>query len=140
MTEETPAKVASLLGVALSSMFMLLAVSMTQASFQGTEVAMADPFSPAKVMSVLDNTSADYSMFLQRNLFTPVKNDLAFYQDTGSWIIDNSDMAIVKSLGLEKFAQADVGEPKVAGAFIDATMPQQAYVRPMTFLELIGLK
>lgn len=138
MTEETPGKVFGLLGAALASMFVLFVVSSTNASFAGTEagMALADPFNPDKVMAELDGAAAGYSQFLTQNLFQPVQADLAFYTDTGRWIIQNADMAILNSLGLESFAQIDSGQPRVAGAYINVARP--APPRPVTLLEFLG--
>ncbi len=68
MTQETPAKIFSLLGAAMFSMFLLFAVSATNASFDRTETALPDMFNPSSVMAVLDSISNSYSKFAQANL------------------------------------------------------------------------
>lgn len=139
MTEETPTKVLSLLAVALSSMFLLFVV----ASSDGGARPVPDPFNPTNVMAVLDNVSAGYSGFLAQNLIEPVKADLTYYAETGDWIIDNADFAILEAVGLENLAQIKEPAPQVAGAYIESGAAEapayamQTY-RPMSLLELLG--
>lgn len=122
MTQETPAKVLSLLGVAVTAMFFLFAVSSTNASFSGTEYAFPNPFAPEKIVTALDNISSSYSKVADALFLSPVKADLAYYGDTVSWVIDNSDMAILNVVGLQQLAElpADVSEPMVAGAYTES--------------------
>lgn len=126
LTEESPAKVISLLGVALTSMAFLFGVTLTNANFQGTETAVVSPFDPSNVVAMMDNASAGYSNFLQANLFRPAESDFAYLQDTGRWIIGNSDQQILAYTGLSSLAQVD--EPaagQVAGAYTDVASSQQ---------------
>ena len=71
MTEETPAKVLSLLGVALVSMSFMFAVTVSNASFTQVYNPMPDIFAPANVMAVLDNVSNSYSNFVYAQLVRP---------------------------------------------------------------------
>lgn len=102
MTHETPAKVMSLLGIALTSMALLFAVSATNADFSGTRVAVADPFSADKVVAVLDNTSAAYNRFLSANLFQPLGQTYALVSDNVGWISSNAHDGFVAMVGLQQ--------------------------------------
>jgi hypothetical protein len=107
LTEESPAKVMSLLGVALSSMFFLFAVTVSSPGFGVQQQnPFPDPFAPAKVMAVLDNTSNSYSNFLNAYLFEPAGQQVAFLQDNASFIADNAGPQISQMLGLNRVAQA----------------------------------
>lgn len=138
-TKETPAKVGSLLGVAMASMFLLFVTSYTN----GGETSFPDPFAPQKVVAVIDNTAASYSQFLAQNLFSPVKQDLAYYGDTFAWIIDESDTSIVHFAGLDGFVKPKEPKPMVAGAYTEVgCKPQLSYsaTDAFSFLKFIGLK
>lgn len=119
MTKETPAKVVSLLGVALACMMFLLAVSYSDASFQAVQNPIPNPFGPDKVMAMLDNTAAGYSNFVSVNLTQPLKAEFAFYSDNVNWIVDNSREPILSFLGLDNLAKASNLTPagQVAGAY-----------------------
>jgi len=120
LIEETPEKVMSWLGVALSSLFLLFMVTLTNASFSGMERPIADPFSPAKIMATVDRVSNSYSEFLNAYLFQPAAQDVAFYRDNIHWVIDNSDMQILSAVGLQSLARVDdesLSAPRVAGAY-----------------------
>jgi hypothetical protein len=123
LTQESPAKVFSLMAVALSSMAFLLVVSFTNASFEGTRESFPDPFSPENVVSVLDNTAGSYSKFVEVAFVEPFTSDLAMYKENLDWVIDQGDVAILKAVGLEKYALLDWSEhqPQVAGAFVSAS-------------------
>ena len=122
LTQESPAKVFSLMAVALSSMAFLLVVSFTNASFEGTRESFPDPFSPENVVSVLDNAASSYSQFVEVAFVEPFTSDLAMYKENLDWVIDQGDVAILKAVGLEKYALLDWSEhqPQVAGAFVSA--------------------
>ena len=142
MTEESPAKVMGLLGVSLFSLAFLFAVSMTNASFSGTPVALpdfgpqgvvamisSDPMGPQHVMPVVDEVASAYSNFVHQNLTGPVQESVAFaqanftFRDDFAWVIDNSDYAIVDMTGLQGLVpnlpspQAHPAPGSVAGAF-----------------------
>jgi len=119
MTEETPAKVMGLLGVSLFSMAFLFAISLTNASFQGTETALPSPFSPDKVVAILnhdpfgpehilpglDKVASAYSNFVHQNVTGPAQESFAFmdynFQQNYAWVMDNSDTQIVAMAGLQ---------------------------------------
>ena len=127
LTEETPAKVVSLLGVALTSMAMLFVFTATNASFSGTMQSIPDPFSSTKVVAVIDNASADYSNFLAANLFQPAEQSYAMAADNVSWIGSNAKDSVVAMLGLPQPVQsvAVAQTPfhgRVAGAHIVRTV------------------
>lgn len=127
MTEETPAKVMTLLGVALSSMFFLFVVTFTNASFQQTETSFPNPFAPEKVMAALDGAANSYSNFVAANLTRPLMSDLAFYKANVDWVIDNSDQQILALAGLQPLADANYNQrsyaPQVAGAYTSKVQP-----------------
>src|SRR4051812_12360300 len=101
MTNETPAKIFSLLGVALTSLAFLFMVTTTDASFSGTSAHVADPFAPEKVMAVLDSVSSSYSHFLAANLVNPAQQDFAVVTDNVSWIASNAKDGAVAMLGIQ---------------------------------------
>ncbi len=115
ITNETPVKVLSLLGLAVTSMFFLFAVTVTNASFEQTENPFPVAFAPEQVVAVLDSTANSYSAFLQENLFSPAKKDFAMYADTASFIAENSAPQILHYAGLEGISNYGRGE-QVAGA------------------------
>ncbi len=101
MTQETPVKVFSLLGLALTSMFFLLAVSATNASFAGVESPFPDPFSPDKVVMVLDNAANAYSRLVYVNLVEPGQADYALAADNLGFIGQEAGPQIMSYLGLD---------------------------------------
>ncbi len=101
LVEETPGKVVGLLGATLFSLAFLFAVTASDASFMGTKTHVADPFSPAKVMAVLDGVSNSYSNFLDTNLFQPSKNDFAMVSDNVTWLAMNASDGMKNSLGVQ---------------------------------------
>jgi len=125
MTKETPAKVLSLLMVSVMSLSFLFGVSVTNASFSGTEYPVSDPFAPEKVVAMLDRAAAGYDRFLAANLFQPVRSDLAFAADNIKWVIDESADPILAMTGLTDIASVQYYQnmdyaknaPKVAGAY-----------------------
>lgn len=125
MTQETPGKIFSLLGVAMASMFFLFAVTVSNASFSQVEQPLPDVFGPQHVVSLLDNVSSGYSQFLAENLFAPLHQDLAVYHDNLAWVIDNSDYAILNALGIEQLAELPAAKSQVAGA--QTTVPSALY-------------
>jgi hypothetical protein len=122
MTQETPGKVLTLLGVAMASMFFLFVVTFTNASLEGSvEVSFPNPFSPEKVVSVLDNAAAGYNKFIVANLTAPLAADFTNYKENLDWVIDQSDYAILDIAGLTELAEIDSPEqaPVVAGAYTE---------------------
>jgi len=120
--QETPAKVLSLLGTAMFSMFLLFGVTFTNASFERTENIMPDVFSPANVTAMLDNVSSGYSNFVQQTLLVPLQQDYALAQDNIAFIIDEAGPSILAFTGLEGLAQYDRENsvtPQVAGAYTE---------------------
>lgn len=122
MTEETPTKVVSLLGVALSSLAFLFMVSATDASFSGTALSVPDPFAPEKVVAVIDNATASYSNFLIANLIAPASQDFAIAADSVGWVAENAQdgalafMGITPSSDTEAVAFQPRPVERVAGA------------------------
>jgi predicted alpha/beta-fold hydrolase len=145
LTEESPAKVMALLGVTLTSMAFLFGVSVSNANFQKTEVALSNPFDPSNVVAVLDNATNAYSKFVAANFTQPLKSDLAFYRDTGHWIIDNSDQQILAMTGLSSLAvYHDPQAPEVAGAYTDVASSDyqsisQGY-EPIGLFQVLGVQ
>jgi hypothetical protein len=125
MTQETPAKVFSLLGAAMFSMFLLFGVSVSNASFNQTEVALPDIFAPSNVLSVLDNTSKSYSNFLAANLFQPLQQDYAIAQDNINYLTEEAGPSILAITGFDALIDMDseytVPASQVAGAFTKAS-------------------
>lgn len=120
MIKETPAKVVSLLGVALACMMFLFAVSYSDASFEAVQNPLPNPFGPDKVMAMLDNTAASYNSFVSANLTQPLQAEFAFYSDNVNWVIDNSSQPVLSFLGLDNMGNAPNMSPQgqVAGAYI----------------------
>jgi hypothetical protein len=120
LTEETPAKVVGLLGASLFSLVLLLGVSSTNASFQGTEVPFPDPANPANVMAMLqndpfgpdnvvaflDNVSSSYANAVHVAVTGPTHESFAYMNQTVSddaaWIRNETDVdnEIVAMAGL----------------------------------------
>src|SRR5436190_1114124 len=120
MTQETPGKVFSLLGAAMFSMFLLFGVSVSNASFNRTEVNVPDLFGPSNVVSVLDNVSNSYSNFLAENLFQPAEQSLAIAQYNINYLIDESGPSILAITGFDTQVNPESSAPQVAGAFTQA--------------------
>lgn len=127
LTHETPGKILGLMLSALASMMFLALISFTNASLEGTRETFPDPFSQNNVVSFVDNMAASYSKFAEATLINPVRQDFAMYKENFDWVMDNSDVAIVNSLGLQSFASVTTKEasvvshkPQVAGAYIAA--------------------
>src|SRR5436853_402745 len=89
MLEETPAKIFSLLGVSMFSMFFLFAVATTNASFEGADNTLPDIFAPQNVVSILDNVSNSYSNFVSAYFINPAKQDFALAYDNIAFIAEN---------------------------------------------------
>ena len=117
MLEETPTKVLSLLGVALTSLAFLFVVSATDASMSGTLAHVPDPFAPEQVVAVIDTAASGYSQFLAINLFTPAQQDFAFAADNISWIGNNAKDGALAMLGISQQAPAAtaIAQGRVAG-------------------------
>ncbi len=121
MTQETPAKVFSLLGVALTSMFFLFAVSVTNANFSQTEKAFPTAFNPDVVVASLDSVANGFSKFVQANLVQPGIQSYVIGQDNINYIIDEAAPDILAYTGLTQLAEVstqtqEVYVPQVAGA------------------------
>ncbi len=125
LIKETPEKVLSLVGAALFSFAFLFAVSATDASLAGTYASIPDPFSPEKVVAVVDNVAQSYSNFLSANFIQPLAVDYKVYGENLVWLAQQS--GVVKFLGLERSEVSlaykqpvAVLQGKVAGAMIFA--------------------
>ena len=115
MTQETPAKVLSLLGVALVSMSFMFAVTLSNASFTQVYNPIPDIFSPAKVMAVLDNVSNSYSNFVYDQLVKPEAPGYALAADNLAFIGQGAGHQVSNYLGLGA-QNAHVLRQQVAGA------------------------
>jgi len=117
MLEETPTKVMSLLAVAMTSLVFLFMVTVTNASFLGTQNSVIDPVSPDKVMAVLDASAASYSNFLSQNLFTPAIQSYALASENISWISSNAQTGLYAMLGVQEQQPApiEVAQTPIAG-------------------------
>lgn len=120
LTEETPGKVAGLLGASVFSLFLLFAVSTTNASFNGSEshfpspfdpenvVAMlnSNPFSPENVVAFVDNATAGFASGVHVAITGPAGESFAFmnasFHDNWAWIQNETDVDrdIVRMAGL----------------------------------------
>lgn len=134
MTEETPAKIFSLLGVAMTSMFFLFAVTVTNASFTQTEKPFPVAFNPEQVVAVLDNSANSYSKFIDENLVRPQKQSFAILQYNVNYVIDEAGPSILAYTGLTALADIDsipaqAASPKVAGAFTKVAARQSLHPR-----------
>ncbi len=107
LLEETPTKVMTLLGVALTSLVMLFVFTATDASFSGSQTSVYDPVSLDKVVSVIDNTALGYSNFLQANLIKPMGEQLAMVTDNVSWVTDNAQDGLYSMLGVPNNSSDD---------------------------------
>jgi hypothetical protein len=125
LNQETPGKVMALVGTALFSMAFLFSVTVTEASFSGSSVALQENiFQPTTVVAVVDSFTSSYAKFLTANLFAPLSETYAFAADTVNYISDNASEPIVQLAGLDRFLQKPVDygvvRPQVAGASITA--------------------
>ena len=118
LVEETPEKVMGFLAATMLSMALLFGVTLSNASFNSTETALPDPFSPAKVMSVIDNMAADYSSALI-SFTQPARDSLALYADQINWITEEAAAPLATALGFDGIdaGGSEAGAPRVAGAF-----------------------
>lgn len=118
LTNETPAKVLSLLGLSLFTMAFMFSVSVTEASFAGTNNPLPEPVSPVKAMAVIDKAAASYSQFLTVNFLKPISEDYKMYGENLSFAFRESGMAY--ALGVEDllYGESSGGEGQVAGASI----------------------
>lgn len=103
MTQETPVKVLSLLGIAMLSMFFMTAVSLSNVTWSGNSgSSLADPFSPKNVVAFIDQTAWVYSDAANTFLINPAKQDFAFVPENLAWISDNAQLMIAVAVGLEE--------------------------------------
>jgi hypothetical protein len=130
LTQETPGKVLALLCTALFSLGLMFSVTISDASFQGTQMPLPDPFAPQKVVSVIDKAAAAYSNFLAVNFLNPLAADYKIYADNLAWIYQESGLAYY--LGLDNLnapqqalGSSSAAEGQVAGAFVKKA-PQSA--------------
>ncbi len=124
MTQETPAKVLSWLGVSVASMFLLFAVSYTNSSFTQTEVAFPDTFNPERLVATLDNVAKANADFVALNVVQPWQESYAVLQDNVRYVIDEASPSILAMTGLTDLASVPSDEwsgARVAGAFTENT-------------------
>ena len=117
MTQETPAKVFSLLGTAMFSLLFLFAVSSTNASFTQTENVFPDVFNPEKIVMTLDNISSSYSRFVDVYLVQSGRQSYAIGMDNINYVIEEASPAILSYTGLQARVDQSSYAPQVAGAF-----------------------
>jgi hypothetical protein len=114
MTQETPAKVLSLLGISLVSMAFMFAVTISNASFTQVYNPVPDIFGPSKVVAALDNVSNSYSNFVYAQFVRPEAPEYAMAADNLAFIGQNAGSQISNFLGLgQQNVYAD--RPEVAG-------------------------
>lgn len=117
LTQETPAKIMSLLGVAVFSLSFLFTVSATDASFSGTRAPVYNPFSTENVVAAIDQAAASYSQFMDTNFIQPLMADYSVYGENLAFAFKESGLAY--ALGVESLVgQPQVSEGQVAGAYI----------------------
>lgn len=114
LIQETPGKVLGFTTGALFSMALLFAVSLSNASFRGTEYVLANPFAPKNVVSVIDAVVAGYSSAVMA--FTqPAREAIAIHVSGIKWIVDEAAPPIAQALGIGRLSA-----PQVAGVFTKA--------------------
>ncbi len=103
----------------MASMFFLFVVTFTNASLEGSvEATFPNPFSPEKVVSVLDQAASSYSKFVAVNFISPLTADFDYYKENVDWVIDQADYAILDIVGLRELAEINPQQaPVVAGAY-----------------------
>jgi predicted ATP-grasp superfamily ATP-dependent carboligase len=123
MTEETPGKVLSLLGLALSSMFFMFAVTVSGVGIgANAQNTIPDPFAASKLMAVVDVASNSYAGFLHNNLTGPAGAQLAFVSDNIGFISSNASFEVSQVTGYSSYVQTKLAyaqRAQVAGAFTD---------------------
>lgn len=121
MTQETPVKVFSLLGVALTSMFFLFAVSVTNANFERTETVLPMAFEPSAVVAVIDQVAGSYDKFVTQNLLAPLSQDFAFVSENVGYVAQEAGPSVMKLTGLQGLnANLEMGQ--VAGASVETVV------------------
>ena len=127
MTQETPAKVMGLLGVALVSMSFMFAVTVSQASFSQVYNPVPDVLAPANIMAALDNVSHDYAMFVQTQLVAPGQQSYELAASNLAYIGQNATFEVAQATGLNNLLPQDSSVmlvPRVAGAYVRAITSQ----------------
>ena len=139
MTQETPGKVLSLLGVAVASLAFLFMVNVSDASFSGTVSPVADPFAPAKVMAMVDTAANSYARLLNP-IIVPGEQDYALAADNIEWLTSNAQDGLVAMLGINDSSAYQSAAPQVAGAV--TTQPYQEKSKGFSidsFLSSLGI-
>lgn len=137
MTEETPGKLVGLLAGAMFSMALMFTVTVTDASFAGTDVSIPNPFSAQNVVAVIDRAAAGYSTFLHQNLIDPAQSDYRLVADNLGWVASNASDGLATLLGVDvantdvqdQFAVVQRREAKarVAGVSTQRYQPGQSF-------------
>ncbi len=120
LTQETPAKVMSLLSLSLASMFFLFAVTLSNASFSQVQNPLPDPFAATNITRVLDVASNSYSNFLYANLINPTQAEYAFVAGNVAYVGQNAGYEIAE-LSSPIYASASQGQAAGAAAELVAT-------------------
>lgn len=121
LTQESHGKVFGLLGIAMFSMAFMFGVSVTDASFGGTAVAVHDAFGTEQIMAQVDVASNSYSNFLAANLINPLQENYSVMADNTSWVLSNSKEELASMMGVDlsgmkKSVASNSASGKVAGA------------------------
>ncbi len=139
LTHETPGKVFSLLGIAIFSMAFLFSVNVTDAGFNGTHSPLPDPFSPDRVMAVLDTSSHAYSMFLNANLFAPLQQNYALVSDNSVFVAQSTGQELASLFGSSQApATTAVAQAAPAGQVAGAHTNQPARYQNPGLMDLIS--
>jgi len=128
MTQETPAKIFSLLGVAMFSLFFLFGVSVSNASFNRTETVLPDLFNPDNIVSMLDNVSNSYSKFVNQQLVQPGVESYAMVMDNVNYVMDEASPQILAVTGFGSIVDSPSSQSQVAGAFTNADNRSEASI------------
>jgi hypothetical protein len=115
MTQETPGKIFSLLGVAMFSLTLMFVVTVSDASFDKVYNPLPQIASPTQVVSALDFASNAYSKFIYANLINPAEQQYAFVSDNVGFVADNAGPQLMAMAGLEG-SSVHSAQPQVAGA------------------------
>ena len=111
LVQDTPGKVMAFLGASLFSMALLFSVSLSNASFQGMEYSLPNPFAPEKVALAIDTVAASYSNAVA-GFTAPARQAVAIHTAEIKWVFNEASVPLTKALGLNAQPRA-----RVAGAF-----------------------
>jgi hypothetical protein len=109
------------------------------------ENQVPDPFSPGKIMAVLDSVSHSYSRFVAVNVTEPAQVSFNVARDNVRWVVDNSDQQVLAYTGLSSLAQvpaapAEPARPQVAGAVTYSPSIHDSIVSVQSLYGLLRIK